>query len=185
MDWTVFRWVNTFQRYSGWLHSPARFYAKDGIALFAVLLLAGWWLGRRRGAEGVALAVSAGLAALVALAANQLIGHAVDRARPFAAHPGVHMLISHSADFSFPSDHSAAAGAIAVGLWLVDRRLGIVAAVAAVVMAFARVYVGAHYPGDVLGGLVVGAAAALALRPLAVRFLTPVVARLPRPLWTA
>ena len=42
-----------------------------------------------------------------------------------------------------PSDHATVVGAVAVGLLLVNRRWGIVAAIAAVVMAFARVYVGA------------------------------------------
>lgn len=38
------------------------------------------------------------------------------------------------------------AGAVAAGVWLVNRRLGVIAAIAAVAMALARVYVGAHYP---------------------------------------
>jgi len=57
-----------------------------------------------------------------------------------------------------PSDH-ATAGAVAVGLLFANRRWGIVAAVLAALMAFTRVYVGAHYVSDVaglaLGGLVV------------------------------
>jgi undecaprenyl-diphosphatase len=38
------------------------------------------------------------------------------------------------------------AGAITAGLWLVNRQLGVLSAIAAVAMAAARVYVGAHYP---------------------------------------
>jgi membrane-associated phospholipid phosphatase len=53
------------------------------------------------------------------------------------------------------------AGAAAAGLWLVSRRLGLIAVVAAVVMAFARVYIAAHYPWDVVAGLVLGALVAL------------------------
>jgi undecaprenyl-diphosphatase len=52
------------------------------------------------------------------------------------------------------------AGAVAVGLFLVSRSLGIVASVAALAMAFARVYVGAHFPVDVVAGLVLGGATA-------------------------
>src|SRR6266545_4046605 len=48
------------------------------------------------------------------------------------------------------------AGAVAVGLWIVHRRLGIVAAMAAVLMAFTRVYIAAHYPADVAAGLLLG-----------------------------
>jgi undecaprenyl-diphosphatase len=48
------------------------------------------------------------------------------------------------------------AGAVAAGLWFVSRRLGIVAAVAALLMAFTRVYTAAHYPADVAAGLALG-----------------------------
>jgi membrane-associated phospholipid phosphatase len=53
------------------------------------------------------------------------------------------------------------AGAVAVGLVFVSRRLAVLAGAAALVMAFARVYVAAHYPGDVAVGLVLGAGVAL------------------------
>ncbi len=62
------------------------------------------------------------------------------------------------------------AGAVAAGAWLVSRRLGSLATAAALLMAFARVYAGAHWPGDVVAGLAVGALIAAAgyllLRPV-------------------
>ena len=54
----------------------------------------------------------------------------------------------------------AALVALGVGLLLINRRWGTVTAVLAVVMAFTRVYVGAHYPADVLAGLALGGAVA-------------------------
>ena len=112
-------------------------------------------------------------AALVGLALAQVIGHAVLRARPYDAMTGVHVLVARTTDFSFPSDHATAAGAVAVGLFLANRRWGIIACVAAVLMAFARVYVGAHYPGNVLAGLALGgmvaAAGSLLVTPLLTR----------------
>jgi undecaprenyl-diphosphatase len=100
--------------------------------------------------------------------------------------PHVVLLVPASADPSFPSDHATMAGAVAAGLWLVSRRLGVVALAAAMLMAFARVYVGAHYPIDVVVGLVFGAVVVLAgsvpTRPLLI-VLVGVVARSPfRPL---
>ena len=100
----------------------------------------------------------AAAAALIALEIAQLIGRAVDRTRPFHALSSVHVLIARSADFSFPSDHATTAGAVSVGLLFAGRRIwGAIAVICALVMAFARVYVGVHYPGDVLAGLTLGA----------------------------
>jgi undecaprenyl-diphosphatase len=92
--------------------------------------------------------------------------------------PAAHLLVSKTADFSFPSDHATAVGAVAVGLLLFRRPLGLTACVLALGMAFARVYVGAHYPGDVVAGLVLGGVTAAAVRPLARRLLVPVLQRL-------
>ena len=77
--------------------------------------------------------------ALLALAIDQPIGAAIDRPRPYTVIPNMHLLVDKTSDFSFASDHSIIAGGVAAGLWLVNRRLGIVATIAAVAMAFARV----------------------------------------------
>ncbi len=62
----------------------------------------------------------------------------------------------HTATWSFPSNHAAIAAAAAVALLFVSRLLGAVAGVAAVAMAGSRVWVGLHYPHDVLAGVLVG-----------------------------
>ena len=85
----------------------------------------------------------------------------IDRARPYETMSDVHLLVSRTTDFSFPSDHATVAGAVAAGLFLANRRWGIVAIVAALLMAVTRVYVGAHYPADVVAGLALGALTAV------------------------
>lgn len=176
MDASLYRSINRLADHTGWAHSIFRIYAKNGIAFFAVLLVAGWLLERRdNDIVGVAGVIGTGVATLIGVGLVQVVGNIVDRARPYTVMPSSHLLVARTADFSFPSDHATAVGAIAVGLFLVRRRLGIVACVLAVLMAFARVYVGAHYPGDVAAGLFLGGATAIAIHPLAIRLLAPLL----------
>lgn len=153
--------INDFARETGWLHAPATAYAKYGLVIFAALLLAGWWMARSRPAGVMAAALLAPVSTLLAVAVNQPIIRHVAESRPYVVHPSALVLVSKTADPSFPSDHAAMAGAVAAGLFLVSWRLGLAATVCALTMAFVRVYVGVHYPQDVLAGLGVGAAVAL------------------------
>jgi len=140
------------------------------VALVALTFLIPWSRLRVERRSGAVLATAAaGLALLV----NQPIAHLFDRARPYIAHPqAAHLLISRSPDPSFPSDHATGAFALAFGIWLYDRTLGSVFLLIAAVLAFSRVYVGAHYPGDVVAGALVGMAVATLL------FLVPFTRRL-------
>ncbi|AEV81223.1 UDP-diphosphatase [Actinoplanes sp. SE50] len=175
MDVSWFLAVNRFARATPWLHPVLAGYAVYGVGLFALLLLAGWWRARQRG-RGMPAALWAPLGVLLAVAVNQPIVAAFAEPRPYTHLTGVLVLVTRSTDPSFPSDHATMAGAAVAGLWLVERRLGLLAGAAALVMCFARVYVGAHYPRDVLAGLIVGAVVAVAgywlAAPLLRRLLT-------------
>jgi len=148
--------INSFARHTTWLHAPALAYAKYGLVLFALLLAAGVLISRRAPSRVLAAAGWACLSTLIALGVNQPLGHLFAEARPYATHPQILRLADVTTDFSFPSDHAVMGGAVAAGLLLVNRRLGVLAALAAALMAVARVYIGAHYPWDVLGGLAFG-----------------------------
>ena len=173
MNTALFDRINAFARDTPGLHAVVAGYANYGVLVFAALLLAGWWTARHSGQpERMAAAVCAGAATLLAVAVNQPIVAAVAEARPYTTHPGILVLAHRSTDPSFPSDHAVMAGAAAAGLFLVSRTLGTVATVAALLMAFSRVYIAAHYPGDVVAGLVLGAAVALACYAVGRRLLT-------------
>lgn len=156
-EW-LFSGVADVTRHTGWLHGFFELYARYGVVLFALLLLAGWWVARGAAdARLMARALWAPVGMLVAIGLNQPLGHAVGEPRPYVALHHVLVLVPRSGDFSFPSDHAVMAGAVAMGALLVERRLGLVASALAVLMAFARVYVGAHFPLDVVAGLALGA----------------------------
>jgi membrane-associated phospholipid phosphatase len=161
LDDRLFTDVNEVARHTGWLHGAVLGYASYGVVLFVMLLLAGLWLRRADADRALAAAGWAPLAVLLAVGLNQPLVSAFAEARPYTTHPGVLVLANRSSDFSFPSDHAVMAGAAAAGLWLVSRALGVLATVAALVMAFSRVYIAAHYPWDVAAGLGFGALVAL------------------------
>ena len=96
--------------------------------------------------------------AVLALGLQQVIIQAVGEARPYALEPNALILIVKTTAPSFTSDHACVAGAVAAGLFFVNRKLGWVATVTALLMAFARVSVGAQWPLDVVVGLIFGAA---------------------------
>jgi membrane-associated phospholipid phosphatase len=153
--------VNDLARHTGWLHGPILGYATYGLVLFAGLMLAALMLHRTGSDRGLAAAGWSALATLIAVGLNQPLVAMFAEPRPYTVHPHLLVLATHSADASFPSDHAVMAGAAAAGLWLASRILGAIAAAAAVLMAFSRVYIAAHYPWDVVAGLAFGVLVAL------------------------
>ena len=187
---SLFFTVNGLARSTPWLHAPLTLYAGYGLVLFAGLLIAGWWIARRDGSPvRVAAAVWAPLGTLLAIAVNQPIAAWVSEPRPYAALPDLFVLATPTNDPAFPSDHAMMAGAVAAGLFLVDRRLGWIAAMLAVLMGFSRVYIAAHYPLDVAVGLLLGATITLAgyalLHRVLLRLVVAVQRTRLRPLLTA
>lgn len=183
-DAGLFRAVNRLADRTSWAHGAAATYAQVGIVAFAALLVAGWWAARASAdSDRMARVLWAGAGALAALGVNQAVAGLVHRARPYAALAGVHVLVPRTSDVSFPSDHAVVAGAVAAGLTMAWRRLGLVAAALALVMAAARVYVGAHYPADVIAGLALGAAVVVLGGVLGVPLLRAVVERVGRSRW--
>lgn len=166
MDTSLYKDVNHFAIHTAWLHGFMRLYATDGVAIFAVLVIAGWWLARYRpnAPRAVAASVWAAIGTVLAVGLNQPLVNAVHRVRPYSVLPHVEVLVGRSHDYSFPSDHAVTAGAAVAGLWIIAhydtraaRWLAATGTVLALLLAFSRVYVGVHYPGDVTAGLLYGA----------------------------
>ena len=155
LDTQLFLAVNARAGHNAALDAVMIAVARDAPAVFALTLVGLWLRWRPRDQRAAALA---GGAALLALGIGQLAGMLLPRARPYEVLPSAHLLISHAPDTSFPSDHAILTFAVAVGVCRVHRTLGAVLLLVACWTAVARVFVGVHYPGDALGGAVLGAA---------------------------
>jgi membrane-associated phospholipid phosphatase len=154
------------------LNTVISYWTDYGLVLFAVLIVIAWWRARRPGADAgaMAMALAAPVVVVVAYLANDVIKSLFDEQRPCQT---LHTITVEACpalgDWSFPSNHSAIAAAAATTLVLCGGRLGRFVVPAALLMAASRVWVGAHYPHDVLVGLLVGVLAALPLTLLARR----------------
>lgn len=152
VDYSLFSALNGLAGRSAALDAFMVDVARYSPLIYALALLSLWLTWKPRNQRG---ALIAGISALVALGLGQIVGHVFPRERPYLAHK-VALLVTHSPDTSFPSDHTTMAFAVAIAVWCFNRRAGITLAVFGVLVAIARVFVGAHYPGDVLGGAVLG-----------------------------
>lgn len=129
----------------------------DGGGLFIALGMALLCFPRTRRA-GAAVLTALLLGALVT---NVTLKPLVDRTRPWLAVEGLRTLVTERDLRSFPSGHSTAAFAFAGAMLCsgVKRRWKGLCLLLAAAMAFSRLYVGVHYPTDVLAGIVIGLAA--------------------------
>jgi membrane-associated phospholipid phosphatase len=148
----------------GWVRHLAELFTEAGLLLFAVLSVVVWWQARSRDARAAALAVLAPLATAAGHVVSELLKSAVEEERPcrtVAGAAGSLVPCPPTADWSFPSNHAAIAGAVALALALARPRIALLTVPLALLMAFSRVFVGVHYPHDVMAGPVLGATVAV------------------------
>jgi undecaprenyl-diphosphatase len=163
-----------------WFDHVMEFVGEYGIVLgLGVLMVCAWWSVRKRedAPAAVAALLWAPIAAGIALLVNIPIRGFVRRPRPFLDHPGLDVLVKGKTDFSFVSDHATLTMALGVGLFVANRKYGLIGIGLAFLEGFCRVYMGVHYPTDVIGGLALGTAVTLLLAPLAMMLLTPLARR--------
>jgi undecaprenyl-diphosphatase len=200
LNYMLFQEINAPAGSNAWFDALMIFCANSLIFCWPLLLLIVWgrpltW--RKQAlqsdeaafvAERRATVLWVVVACIVAYGLNLLIEQFVFEPRPFIGHK-VHLLITHAADASFPSDHTAWSFAV-LGMLLFTiappflvawrkRSIGyhasgfasltlsllllIAALVIAIMIGLARIYVGVHYPDDILGGAIDGLIAAYAV----------------------
>jgi undecaprenyl-diphosphatase len=181
VDWRIYKAIYGLSLHHHWLGTLFSDIEAASIPLMVVLTAGLWFLSRPGSTDkkwkracGSAFA-SAALAYAVAFAVH----HVWARPRPYATHRIPHPW-SNTTDASFPSDHATVSFAIAFAVLAFDGVAGALFVVVAAVIAVGRLFIGAHYPSDVVVGLLVGLVAAGVVVRLLPRFVARVVAALER-----
>ena len=144
------------------IDSVGRLLAEHGLTALALVVfgLAIFELRNnpRRALSLATIAVAAGAIGLSMLVVSASL---VTESRPFVGDTRTVVLIPHAVDNSFPSHHATVAGGLAALGLLTWRRWAAAFVALAVAVGLARVYVGLHFPGDIIGGFVLGTGSVL------------------------
>ncbi len=152
---------------STWLVGGAVFFAKYTLYLIPLMLIAFWLWGNH---EQRGTMLKSVLVVLTGLILSGLIGMLWAHPRPFVIGLG-HQWIAHAATSSFPSNHMTIFTAIGLTLYLDGLRgWGLIMLLLGLAAAWARIFVGVHYPFDMIGAVVVVIIADAIVAPLWMRF---------------
>lgn len=157
LDYQWFQVINGWANHYRILDAAMVFFTKLGIPLMLLYLASLVVRGdnaekRLRNRTTVMVALCA---AVLALAINGILAQLLFRDRPFIDH-AVNLLVYHDATSSWPSNHAAISAAMAMSLCFRRRWGARVCTTIAVLVALSRVYVGVHYPMDIISGFIIG-----------------------------
>jgi len=148
LNLSLFSWINASPEASNTSINFAIFIAND-LLYCMILLFALFWL--RGNYDTKKQILKAFLFTSIAILISQCISHVYYHPRPFVMDVG-RTLIYHAPNGSFPSDHMLIFSSIAFSyLFSAQRKLGIFLLIMAWLVAWSRVYLGVHFPLDMLG----------------------------------
>lgn len=165
MDYQLFSWINGLAGQSAFLDEAGRLIGNEFFmpSTFGLLLL-GLWIGKRdsmkreRNQRAIICVV---LALAVVTVLVHLVYFVYHRPRPFLNYD-VNLLITAPTAPSFPSNSTSVAFAIAASVWIINRPLGGILFIPALMVGLSRMFLGVHYPSDILGGIAFGFFSSLA-----------------------
>jgi undecaprenyl-diphosphatase len=190
VDWRIYKAIYGISLHHHWVGTLFSDVEKASIPVMVAITAALWFFSRPDGHRKWKLASGSGFAAAALGYAVAFVIHQIwARPRPYVTHHISHPW-SVATDPSFPSDHTTVSFAIAFAVLAFDAAAGVIFLVIAAIIAVGRLFIGAHYPSDVLAGFVVGLVVAgivVRLLPRFVAWVVSYVERLSdpllRPLW--
>ncbi|GLV64285.1 undecaprenyl-diphosphatase [Bacillus mycoides] len=152
MNYTVFQWINNFAG-SSKLLDTLMIAITNSVPYVAILFMLILWFNNGKKENAIRkqyTVLYTTLSVSIALLVNVLIHAVYYHPRPFITHH-VNQLVPHAADSSFVSDHSVLVFSIAFVFILRGEKLKYIALIWAILVGVSRMYVGVHYPLDILG----------------------------------
>ncbi len=155
---TLFRAVNDIGKEYPDINPLFIFFAEYTVYCLMLVLLF-YWL--TRSTKNKLMVVSAVFAFFIAEVTGKLLGLIYSHRQPFAVWSDVNKLIEKEVGNSFPSDHTIVFFSVCITIALFRKRFWYLWAALALLLSISRIYVGVHYPVDILVGALLGIGAAI------------------------
>ncbi|MEZ2659515.1 undecaprenyl-diphosphatase [Aneurinibacillus aneurinilyticus] len=154
----AFRLINDLGKQYPYLN-PVIVFLADYMLYFLCLSIVVYWFTRTN--QNRMMVIQAVLAFIFAELLGRIAGQFHSHYQPFAVLPHVNKLIEHDIDNSFPSDHTILFFSVCISFWLVRKKSGWLWLMLPFCVAISRIWVGVHYPIDVVTGAFLGVISAL------------------------
>lgn len=148
----AFRTINNLGKQYPYLNDSFVFLAEYTVYIFALIVLIRWF---SRNQKDRIMIICASLSFVMSEILGKLAGVLHSNKQPFAVLPDVNQLIEKAVDNSFPSDHTILFFSFCITFAIFHKKTGFIWILLACLVGFSRIWVGVHYPADVIAGAMI------------------------------